>query len=185
MENITYNTIARNIINFPNDAFEIISSADFYKQYQTDQGGFPGYTNFGNHKRTSIEKDLYEKLNSYYNEIIADFMRSINYDHAEYGWEWWFQVYEPTSHGFIPHSHSTDCRFTISWCHFIEPSNTSKFCWYYGKDNLVPINEQKNEMVFFPGWAWHKVLPNDTDKNRITIAGNINVMKSQGYIIED
>ena len=179
-----YDCIAREIIHFPNEVLTLFNSKSFYKQYKTDQNGFPGYTNFGNHKQTDEEKQLYDKLNLYYGEIIANFMNSINYSSAEYGWEWWFQIYEPGSKGFTPHAHSTECKFTISWCHFIQPSKDSNFCWYYDKSNIKPINEQKNELVFFPGWIFHKVLPNKYDKNRITIAGNINVVKSNGYIIE-
>jgi len=180
-----YNCIAREVVGFSTVIKNLLNTPRFYSQYKTDQNGFPGYTNFGNHLRTEEEMELYNTLNPYYNEIIADFMNSINYDHAEYGWEWWFQVYEPGSPGFLPHSHSTDCRFTISWCHFIQPLEESNFCWYYGSNQLQPIFEKENEIVFFPGWAWHKVLPNNSKNNRITIAGNINVYKSNGYIIEE
>lgn len=180
-----YNCIDRQIIPFPKDIAETLNDKKFYKTYKTTQNNFPGYTNFGNHKQTKKEKELYNRLNSFYNEVIADFMKSINYDHAEYGWEWWFQIYEPGSPGFLPHAHSTNCKFTISWCHFVQPTEGSHFCWYYGKDSVEPINEKLNEMVFFPGWVWHKVLPNVFDKNRITIAGNINVFKSNGYILEN
>lgn len=185
MFNPKYDCIARQIVNIPNSAYSTIADKKFYDNYKIDQNGFPGYTNFGNHKQTEQEKQLYDILNPFYNEVIADFMQSINYEQAKYSWEWWFAVYEPGSKGFTPHSHSTNCKFTISWCHFIKPTEQSNFCWYYNKENQQPINEQKNEMVFFPGWVWHKVMPNTTNDLRITVAGNINVVESPGYILEN
>jgi len=177
--------IDRKILVLPAKAYDIISSKKFYKDYYVDQKGFPQYTNFGNHKRSEQEIKLYDILNNFYNNIMKNFMISINHSNAAFNWEWWFQVYEPNSQGFTPHCHTTPCKFTISWTHFIEPAETSNFCWYYNKDKIVPINEEKNEIVFFPGHFWHKVLPNNSNKNRITIAGNINVLESPGYIIED
>lgn len=179
-----YDCIARQTISFPNSAFETLVDENFYKKYQIDQNGFPGYTNFGNHQNDEQEKELYNIINPFYHNIIAEFMHSINYQEAKYSWEWWFAIYEPGSKGFTPHSHSTNCKFTISWCHFVKPTDESNFSWYYNKDNVETINETKNEMVFFPGWIWHKVMPNNTKDLRITVAGNINVVESPGYIIE-
>lgn len=175
----------RQVLVPPQEAVDTISNKDFYKKYLTNQKGFPEYTNFGNHKQDTDEKVLYDILNNFYNDKMKEFMISMNYQGAVFNWEWWFQVYEPGSTGFLPHSHPANCKFTVSWTHFIEPLDESNFCFYYGKDNLEPINEKKNEIIFFPGFAWHKVLPNNSNKNRITIAGNINVLDSSGYIVED
>jgi len=42
-------------------------------------------------------------------------------------------------------------------------------------NTLVPDEQNNGDIICFPSWVWHEVLPNKTDKRRVVISGNIKV----------
>ena len=78
-----------------------------------------------------------------------------------------------------PHHHAhVDSRMgsEISWVHFIDVPKQKCFRFTDTMGNtLVPDEQKRGDIICFPSWVWHEVLPNETDKRRIVVAGNISV----------
>ena len=54
---------------------------------------------------------------------------------------------------------------------FIENDYTHIF----GDNFLVPNEQSSGDIIVFPSWVWHEVLPNKSNEERIVISGNISV----------
>ena len=172
--------IAEEYLEFPPEFLEVLDNADFYNQYASTVDFQPEYSSFMNHTKTDFEKEFYAKVNAFYQPVIRRFMQNIGLEkNSSYLWEWWWQRYQPNSKEFAAHNHVEGGLVTgFSWCHFVKPLDHGLFTW--GNGQL--LNEKKNQLVFFPNWCYHRVLPNTSDQTRLTVAGNINMTQILGRI---
>ena len=78
-----------------------------------------------------------------------------------------------------PHNHAKlDPNFAdiISWVHFLDVPEQKCFRFTDTKGNtLVPDEQNNGDIICFPSWAWHEVMPNETEHRRLVISGNISV----------
>lgn len=165
---------------FPVEAKEILFDPEFYTQYETPDPTQPKYSSFFNWQATDQEHRLNDILNSFYKEIVDEVMKNLGYKDQyvnKYNFYWWWQVYVPQSPGFMEHNHLGS---QISFNHFIKPTESS-FVFKNNKYQLV--EETQDDIIFWPGFAYHKVLPNQTQDIRITVSGNIDIdpVESTGY----
>ena len=76
-----------------------------------------------------------------------------------------------------PHHHAlihSDWESVISWVHFLDVPEQKCFRFTDTKGNILIPNEQNSgDIICFPSWVWHEVIPNQTSVRRIVISGNI------------
>ena len=120
-----------------------------------------------------------KKYVNLYKKIVADITKSVGiYYKVTYDVSFWTQLYEKgMSHN--PHHHAMlnpDWDSAISWVHFLDVPEQKCFRFLDNDGNFFIPDEQKNgDIICFPSWAWHEVIPNETEYRRLVISGNISV----------
>ena len=100
-------------------------------------------------------------------EKITKCIKNVEYKHT-----FWAQLYQK---GMLhaPHHHGED---DISWVHFLNVPEEKLFRFTDTDGNVFVPKEQNNgDIICFPSWLWHEVLPNETDEERLVTAGNIKI----------
>ena len=117
-------------------------------------------------------------LNKYYKDIIDDITKKVGIYHlSKYDYFFWSQLYEINGyHG--PHNHAggkgIDLNAHISWVHFLDVPDQKCFRFTDTKGNiLIPDEQSSGDIICFPSWVWHEVVPLETDYLRLVTAGNI------------
>ena len=121
------------------------------------------------------EKERPEKIfNKTYNSIVEDITKKIGiYHRIRYTYTYWAQLYEK---GMTHSAHHHALVSAISWVHFINVPNKKCFRFTDTMGNTLEPKEQENgDLICFPSWLWHEVLPNEADNTRIVVAGNITI----------
>ena len=118
-----------------------------------------------------------KKYNHIYSSIIRDIVQNVGvYDKVMYNCTYWTQLYEKGMR-HKPHHHAHQDKnmgSDISWVHFLDVPKQKCFRFTDTKGNILIPNEQNSgDIICFPSWVWHEVIPNQTDKRRIVISGNI------------
>ena len=137
----------------------------------------------GNQHISTFLLEKYERPeNKYldlYKKIVEDITKTVGiYYKVTYDVSYWTQLYDNgMSHN--PHHHAminSDWESTISWVHFLDVPEQKCFRFTDTKGNtLVPDEQNNGDIICFPSWVWHEVLPNETNKRRVVISGNIKV----------
>ena len=122
------------------------------------------------------EKERPEKIfNKTYNSIVEDITKKIGiYHRIRYTYTYWAQLYEK---GMTHSAHHHALVSAISWVHFINVPKQKCFRFTDTVGNTLVPKEQKNgDIICFPSWLWHEVLPNkEAGNTRIVVAGNITI----------
>ena len=112
-------------------------------------------------------------------KIVEDITKSVGiYYKVKYQYVYWSQLYEK---GMIhkPHHHASldsEMKTDISWVHFLDVPKQKCFRFTDMKGNILIPNEQNSgDIICFPSWVWHEVLPNKTNMKRLVISGNIKI----------
>ena len=78
-----------------------------------------------------------------------------------------------------PHHHAslnTKLDSIISWVHFIDVPDQKCFRFTDMKGNyFFPEEQNTGDIICFPSWLWHEVVPNESDKKRLVVSGNIHI----------
>ena len=125
-----------------------------------------------------------KKFNNYYAKIVEDIMKNVGlYRMVRYEYSYWSQLYFKNSK-HNPHQHSRKIddelrkseEVIISWVHFLDVPEQKCFRFVDNDGNILVPDEQLNgDIIVFPSWVWHEVLPNESNQERIVISGNIAV----------
>ena len=119
------------------------------------------------------------KYRNKYANIVEQITKNAGIFHkVVYDCTMWMQLYDSNmSHN--PHQHAKlDPNFDdiISWVHFIDVPEQKCFRFTDTKGNtFVPDEQPTGDLICFPSWSWHEVLPNKTNQRRLIISGNISV----------
>ena len=118
-----------------------------------------------------------KKYVNLYKKIVADITKSVGiYYKVTYDVSFWTQLYEKGMK-HKPHHHAHEDKkmgSDISWVHFLDVPKQKCFRFTDTKGNILIPNEQNNgDIICFPSWVWHEVIPNQTSVRRIVISGNI------------
>ena len=127
---------------------------------------------------------LPDKHNDRYDKIIKDIVKSVGlYETVRYEYIYWIQLYKkkmkhnPHNHSFLINDERRKYSDTIiSWVHFINVPKQKCFRFIDNTGNtLIPDEQLSGDIIAFPSWFWHELLPNEFNQERIVISGNISV----------
>ena len=118
-----------------------------------------------------------KKYNDLYSTIVRNIVENVGvYDKVKYDCTYWTQLYEKGMK-HRPHHHAHEDKkmsSDISWVHFLDVPKQKCFRFTDTKGSILIPNEQNNgDIICFPSWVWHEVIPNQTSVRRIVISGNI------------
>ena len=117
-------------------------------------------------------------LNTHYKGIIDDIAKNVGiYYLSKYNYFFWSQLYQINGY-HLPHNHTgekeIDFKADISWVHFLDVPDQKCFRFTDTKGNiLIPDEQSSGDIICFPSWVWHEVVPLETDYLRLVTAGNI------------
>ena len=140
-----------------------------------------------NHQTTffhNLDQRPEKKYLNLYKKIVADITKNVGiYHKVIYDVSFWTQLYEKgMSHN--PHHHamlSPDWDSAISWVHFLDVPEQKCFRFTDTKGNtLIPDEQNNGDIICFPSWVWHEVLPNNSSMRRLVTSGNIKITHYDG-----
>ena len=115
--------------------------------------------------------------NNRYCKIVEDILKNLGlYYTTACSYTYWSQLYKKgMTHRPHHHAHTDPEKgANISWVHFLDVPEQKCFRFTDKKGNtLVPDEQNNGDIICFPSWIWHEVVPNETDKQRLVVAGNI------------
>ena len=175
-------------IKFPDEEIKILKSEmssrrEFLseKDPRKDQ-----VTSFFVDQRIRTEK----KFNKRYDQIVEDIVKNVGlYRMVRYEYQYWAQLYLQ-NHKHNPHQHSRKINeearkneeLIMSWVHFLDVPKQKYFRFLDNDGNFLVRDEQSSgDIIVFPSWVWHEVLPNESNEQRIVISGNISVTLYDNY----
>jgi hypothetical protein len=111
-------------------------------------------------------------LNDFYLQVANKISSDLTlYNRVQFEQSYWMQIYPPNSKGHSRHDHFSGNEL-FSWVHFIKPM---KPCFHFLVDGqkIYPPHQNAGDFIVFPSWALHAVDDNDSNSDRIVIAGNV------------
>ena len=118
-------------------------------------------------------------FNLIYNSIVEDIMKSVGiFYKTKYTYEYWSQYYNKgMSHRAHHHANTDQSQDAeISWVHFLDVPEQKCFRFTDTRGNfLIPEEQLNGDIICFPSFVWHQVVTNESDTDRLVIAGNISV----------
>lgn len=143
------------------------------------------FSSFQNLRDTPLETRLSNHCVDFYAKIVYDFMERKNlHNNGTYSWNFWWQVYDPkvVNSKHPRHDHFSCGDDTIvSFVHFLKTNGDKCFRFVNDyNDGHSYVDEQDGDMIFFPSWALHDVLPPVTGV-RAVISGNIMVTSHRSW----
>lgn len=145
--------------------------ADLQKPVVINEG--PTYSSFFMNPLERPEKIL----NKFYAERTSEIMKAYGLYHiSRYNYVYWMQTYDKDSTGHPQHHHYEQNRDVIlSWVHFLKtPPGIHCFRFTNGLGIVnYPKEQLEGNIIVFPSWALHEVVPHNQNFERIIIAGNI------------
>tara|TARA_B100000123_G_C25556884_1_gene352142 strand:+ start:99 stop:620 length:522 start_codon:yes stop_codon:yes gene_type:complete len=112
--------------------------------------------------------------NKNYSKILEDVLSNMGiYQHATYNYTFWAQLYlDDCSHCIHHHFHQ---NVDLSFVHFIKAPDKPLFRFTNTVGDFYYPEQKTGDIICFPPWVWHEVIPNDTDTERLVVAGNIRI----------
>ena len=129
------------------------------------------YGNYSTYHKDSEQPQIVFKER--YIEIIQRALSDIGIYNVKYSFCFWAQLYT-TDCLHESHHHFTG-GVDISFVHFIRVPDVPLFRFVNNKGDYYVPQQSEGELLFFPSWVWHEVMPHKSDKERFVIAGNINI----------
>ena len=129
-------------------------------------------------------------FDNFYDKLSVEIMKSIGlFDNTKYEMDYWSQFYRKGMTHRPHHHHASmilkegdevivEDGADISWVHFIDVPDQKCFRFTDTKNNfLIPEEQLNGDIICFPSWLWHEAIPNETNKDRLVIAGNITILE--------
>ena len=154
-------------IKFPKKEIDIVISK--LKKIPIKDNQFKNHSSFF---PNSIKPEAIWSNN--YNKILEDALSNVGiYQHVRYDYSYWAQLYlDGGSHGI--HNHTPN--FEISFAHFIKAPNESLFRFTNTIGDYYVPKQKEGDIIFFPSWVWHEVIANESNTERLVVAGNIHII---------
>ena len=111
-----------------------------------------------------------------YSKVMEEVVRSMGvYTTCRYNYEYWSQYYHKNI-GHQCHHHARGDLYAfgqISWVHFIRTTKEDSFVFVDRTGNTFTPKQNDGDIIIFPSYVWHEVLPNTTNDERFVVAGNL------------
>ena len=114
--------------------------------------------------------------NQQYSEIMEGVVRQLGiYTTCRYSYDYWSQYYRKNiGHHCHHHARGDINAFgQLSWVHFLRPTKDKPFVFLDRTGNTYTPKQDKGDLIIFPSYVWHEVLPNETNAKRFVVAGNL------------
>ena len=97
------------------------------------------------------------------------------YTTCRYSYDYWSQYYRKNiGHHCHHHARGDINAFgQLSWVHFLRPTKDKPFVFLDRTGNTYTPKQDKGDLIIFPSYVWHEVLPNETNAKRFVVAGNL------------
>ena len=161
--------IFRQNIPYPEDLKKLLMEDNFSEKY------FDSDRNISTTFNKEIEyKNLGNSAREYYSTLMDSLVNVLGiYNHVQYSWHYWYQIYTRESSGHESHLHFSGPEI-LSWVHFISVSDNQAFYFETGEGKRG-VAEKDGDLIVFPSWCIHGVNKIDSDSKRIVSAGNISL----------
>tara|TARA_Y100000114_G_C11712540_1_gene304255 strand:- start:532 stop:1074 length:543 start_codon:yes stop_codon:yes gene_type:complete len=111
--------------------------------------------------------------NKKYSKILEDILSNMGIEqHGTYNYTFWAQLYLDGGTHKV-HNHIPD--FEISFVHFLKVPDKPLFRFTNTVGDFYYPKQKTGDIVCFPSWVWHEVIANDTDTERLVVAGNVHI----------
>jgi len=113
--------------------------------------------------------------NQKYSEIMEGVVKQLGvYTTCRYSYEYWSQCYhKDIGHQCHHHARGNLNAFgQLSWAHFLRTTEDN-FVFLDRTGNTFTPKQNDGDIVIFPSYVWHEVLPNTTNDERFVVAGNL------------
>ena len=164
-------------IKFPQEEMDIVIS-------QLKKLPSKKYKNFTSlHYVDSYPEKIWEEE---YKLILADLLTEIGiHEMSRYTYVFWSQYYTKNSSHYI-HNHYNNLINDISFVHFLKVTDIPLFRFTNLEgEYFTPPKQNEGDFICFPSWVWHEVIPNESDQERLIVAGNIQITSMDQYQHKD
>ena len=113
--------------------------------------------------------------NQKYSEIMEGVVKQLGvYTTCRYSYEYWSQCYhKDIGHQCHHHARGNLNAFgQLSWAHFLRTTEDN-FVFSDRNGNTYTPKQDQGDLIIFPSYIWHQVLPNKTNAKRFVVAGNL------------
>jgi len=139
------------------------------------------YKNFTSlHYRDNNPEKIWSEV---YSLILSDLLTDVGiYKMSKYSYVFWSQYYTQNSSHNIHNHYCPYPKNDISFVHFLKVTDTPlfKFTNLEG-EYFTPPKQNEGDFICFPSWVWHEVIPNESDQERLVVAGNIQISNMDVY----
>ncbi len=139
------------------------------------------YKNFTSlHYRDNNPEKIWSEV---YSLILSDLLTDVGiYKMSKYSYVFWSQYYTQNSSHNIHNHYCPYPKNDISFVHFLKVTDTPLFRFTNLEgEYFTPPKQNEGDFICFPSWAWHEVIPNESDQERLVVAGNIQISNMDVY----
>jgi len=112
--------------------------------------------------------------NKSYDLIMADLLKSVGiYQTSKYSYKYWAQFYMRKNLHSVHNHFNTSQKNDLSFVHFLKVTETPLFRFVNLEGEYFLPKQDEGDLICFPSWVWHEVIPNESDQERLVVAGNI------------
>jgi len=143
------------------------------------------HDNFTSLHYTSYENPVNPEgiWNEVYGLILSDLLTDVGiYKMSRYSYIYWSQYYIRNSSHNIHNHYSPHPKNDLSFVHFLKVTDTPLFRFTNLEgEYFTPPKQNEGDFICFPSWVWHEVIPNESDQERLIVAGNIQINNMDPY----
>ena len=109
-----------------------------------------------------------------YENIIKGMVKDMGlYSTSKYQYEFWSQYYnKDASHHCHHHAGPDPIYGSCSWVHFIRTTGAKEFVFSNKEGDYYTPKQDEGDIIIFPSYLWHQVMPKKTNSERFVVAGN-------------
>tara|TARA_B100000212_G_scaffold1413_1_gene1022 strand:+ start:1334 stop:1870 length:537 start_codon:yes stop_codon:yes gene_type:complete len=139
------------------------------------------YKNFTSlHYRDNNPEKIWSEV---YSLILSDLLTDVGiYKMSKYSYVFWSQYYTQNSSHNIHNHYCPYPKNDISFVHFLKVTDTPLFRFTNLEgEYFTPPKQNEGDFICFPSWVWHEVIPNESNQERLVVAGNIQINNMDVY----
>ena len=110
-----------------------------------------------------------------YSKIMENLIKQLGvFTTTQYVYEYWSQLYFKEGLHDVHHHQERADYSAISWVHFLRTPQEKCFVFLdQDGQKYIPEDQHDGDLIFFPSYLWHEVLPPRNNNKRLVVAGNL------------